>query len=428
VSGLNFLGTEQILSDLLAKRMPTVIEDLMIAACAKKISAAGTTPSPRLRARLRHWLKAGAPQDFRYRDARGRPARLASSEIGPREARSLAAKLKRRIARLQLSGIRSAMRAAPKTLRPIYDRAWPQQSRHLARERSGFQRRLHARYAAAFELLDMQLVLTRELGEELNRLARAQRPTGEQAVLADVLSRLHARACQIAHEVAALLRAGYADGAMARWRSLHEVSVVFQFIAEHGPDTAIRYLAHDAIESWKAARGYNAMAARLKHRPFTVAELTAIKNDSDSALAKYGPEFETEYGWAAHALRNGRPSFADLERTVKLDHFRPCYKFASHNVHANPKGVLYRLSVLGDRHLLPTGSTNVGLTDPGQNAALSLGQITAGLVNQVPSLDALCFMAMLNELPREIGVAFWQAEKAIQADERKLRRKRRAQT
>jgi hypothetical protein len=422
MTGLNFIGTEEVLSGLLAKRMPTVIEDLMVEVCAKKISAAGTALSPRLRARLRRWLKDGARRDFRYRDARGRQARLASADFGPRETRGVAAKLRRRIARLHEAGVRSALRSVPETLRTIYDRAWPRQSRHLARERSGFQRRLRARYAAAFELLDMQLVLTRELGDELNRIARAKWPTGDQAALVDVLSRLHARACQIAHEVAALLRAGYADGAMGRWRSLHEVSVVFQFISERGADTAIRYLAHDAIESWKAARGYNAMASRLKHRPFTAVDLAAIKRDSEAALAKYGPEFETEYGWAAQALHNRRPSFADLERTVKLDHFRPYYKFASHNVHANPKGVLYRLCVLGARHLLPTGSSNVGLTEPGQNAALSLGQITAAFVNQVPSLDALCLMTMLNELPHEIGVAFWKAEKAIQADERKLRR------
>ena len=426
MTGLNFLGTEEILSGLLAERMPKVIEDLMVDICAKKISVVGITPSQRLQARLRRWLKDGAKCDFRYRDARGRPARLASADFGPREVRNMAVKLKRRIARLQKAGVRSAIRLAPQTLRPIYDRAWPRQSRHLARERRGFQRRLYARYSAAFELFDMQLVLTRELGDELNRIARTKWPTGDQAALIDVLSRLHARACQIAHEVEALLRAGYADGAMGRWRSLHEVSVVFQFISERGTDTAIRYLAHDAIESWKAARVYNTMASRLKHRPFTAVEMTAIKRASDAALAKYGPEFETEYGWAAQALHNRRPSFADLERTVKLDHFRPYYKFASHNVHANPKGVLYRLSVSGIRHLLPTGSSNVGLTDPGQNAALSLGRITAAFVNQVPSLDALCLMAMLNELPHEIGVAFWKAEKAIQADERKLRRKTKA--
>ena len=38
-------------------------------------------------------------------------------------------------------------------------------------------------------------------------------------------------------------------------------------------------------------------------------------------------------------------NFSDIERAVRLDHLRPYYKLASHNVHANPKGMLFRLGL-----------------------------------------------------------------------------------
>jgi hypothetical protein len=212
---------------------------------------------------------------------------------------------------------------------------------------------------------------------------------------------------------------------MARWRSLHEVSTVLQFIAMTGPEMAVRYADHEAIESLKAARGYNDKAARLKHQPYTPEELEQITKDAAAIAAKYEPDYDSEYGWAAKALKKRKPNFSDIEKAVGLDHFRPYYKFASHNVHANPKGIFYRLSVLGKREILPTGSTNVGLTDPVQNTALSIAQATSVIAQLTPdSIERWCVVGVLNGLVPEIATAFWKSEKAIQADEIRLKKTR----
>ena len=49
-----------------------------------------------------------------------------------------------------------------------------------------------------------------------------------------VLWRLHARSCQITMEILALLKSGFADGAHARWRTLHEIAVTALFIKQQG--------------------------------------------------------------------------------------------------------------------------------------------------------------------------------------------------
>ena len=52
------------------------------------------------------------------------------------------------------------------------------------------------------------------------------------------------RAAGVAHEVLALLRAGFPDGAHARWRTLYELAVVAHVLAAGNRGTASRYLAH----------------------------------------------------------------------------------------------------------------------------------------------------------------------------------------
>jgi hypothetical protein len=98
------------------------------------------------------------------------------------------------------------------------------------------------------------ILIVVELGESINQHLRSQQPVPRPFTI-EVQTRLHARACQIANKVAVLLGAGFAEGAIARWRSLHEVAVVSMFI---GGDEGLaeRYRLHEAVESLRVARLY----------------------------------------------------------------------------------------------------------------------------------------------------------------------------
>ena len=56
---------------------------------------------------------------------------------------------------------------------------------------------------------------------------------GKQDKVRVLLIRL-VRACQVTDEIICLLENGFADGAMARWRTLHEIAVVAVVISQHG--------------------------------------------------------------------------------------------------------------------------------------------------------------------------------------------------
>jgi len=69
-------------------------------------------------------------------------------------------------------------------------------------------------------------------------------------------------------EIAVLLRSGYADGAHARWRTLHEISVVAALLKEHGEELAERWWCHVAVESLRGANQFNRYAHLLGERGF----------------------------------------------------------------------------------------------------------------------------------------------------------------
>jgi len=49
----------------------------------------------------------------------------------------------------------------------------------------------------------------------------------------------------------------------ARWRALHEVAAVADFLAPLGTDTAVRYFAREGIETWRAMVEFQKYAERL---------------------------------------------------------------------------------------------------------------------------------------------------------------------
>jgi len=273
-------------------------------------------------------------------------------------------------------------------------------------ERKAFEDRLEHRWGLPLRLLDTFHLLALEAGQEFNKHYRPEASAASDKTF-DVLTRLHARACQVAAEVITLLKAGLADGAHARWRTLHEVAIVAMFIEKHRQDIAERYLRHAVVESYKGALQYRKHYKDLGLQPLADADFDKVQADYQKALTDYGVEFKSDYGWAASALRKSRPTFSDLEEAVNLEKWRGHYKLASHNVHANPKGISFRLGLShNERNILLAGVSDRGLADPAHGATLSLLQITSTLLLTKPNMDTLVRSRILMKLQHEIKDEF----------------------
>jgi hypothetical protein len=219
--------------------------------------------------------------------------------------------------------------------------------RHQRYDTKSYESFITTKWGPALDLLEAMIVIATEAGEEFFEEIRRGKITGKDNLF-EAITRLHARACQVAGEVLTLLKAGYADGAHARWRSLHEITVVLLFLSSSGEETAKKYLLHEAIESYKAALLYQKHCERLGCEPFTEKEMDKFKLDREQLVDQFGKSFAEDYGWAATELGIDKPCFRDIENKVELSHMHSFYKMASHNVHANPKGVFFKLGRLSD--------------------------------------------------------------------------------
>jgi hypothetical protein len=179
---------------------------------------------------------------------------------------------------------------------------------------------------------------------------------------------------------------------------------------------ARRYLAYDAVESYKGATQYQKYCRALGYEPFSSAEMKAIEIARSEAITQFGAPFGKNYGWAASAFKKPQHTFAQIEESIGLDHLRPFYKMASQNVHADPKGVLQSLGLTRPDVLL-AGPSNIGLADPGHSAAISLMQITACLILLQPTLDHIVMAKVMMTLSDEIGTAFFKVHKEIETRE-----------
>lgn len=273
-----------------------------------------------------------------------------------------------------------------------------------------FNQRNYKKWQKGFDLLEMLLEITEETGSNFNDVFR---PTAvqENNFVFEVLTLLHSRALLVAREILCLLKSGFSDGALARWRSLHENAVTACFIEKYGAKVAKKYLISFKVQSYKAMQKNNIYAERNGLESFQDSEIESAKIEYDNILLDYGNEMKNDYGWAANILKKKKPQFSDLEKDINLDHWRPFYKWASHYSHSNHKPPSTLLGMCeAKKDFLLVGPSNSGLTDPAQLTAISLNHTTSALLLTEPNLDRLVIVRLLTNLAEEIGEAFLNAD------------------
>lgn len=190
--------------------------------------------------------------------------------------------------------------------------------RQERRTRLGFEKRLMRRWGKAIDLYDLFLIVARELGEDFNREHRPQ-AVEDQDYVFEALTRIHARSCLIASEIRALMITGHASGALARWRSLHELAVVAYFVREHGDEVAERYMLHEVIQSAKQSDKYERYHKALGYEPQEPVERQKILDARKELIARFGAAYARDYRWASGVLAE-HPTFERIEEAVGLAH------------------------------------------------------------------------------------------------------------
>ena len=294
-----------------------------------------------------------------------------------------------------------------------------------ANERLAFEEQNYALWKEPLDLLQLFLLTTIGIGGEFNHKSRPEAAENNDFVF-EVLTRLHGRACRVGNEILILLKSGYADGANARWRTLHEITVTSYFIKENGNKMAERYLLYDYIESYRSISDY-VRNTELYERHKAVlgdalpsqAEMMRLEKTKNELCARFGKGFSKEYGWVAGGTK--KITFKNLESEVGIDHLRPYYKMANISIHAGPKGVRFSLGSLNN-NIIPVGASNMGLADPGMSTVISLLNMNVALLNTRPDFGHLITLKAMSLLADEVMDAFYRCHKITWAEYERRKR------
>ena len=207
----------------------------------------------------------------------------------------------------------------------------------------GFEARLYKRWEEPLDLLECLIGLSLVYGQShRDKLAKLLNETNSAKFAA--LVKIHQRALQVSNEILVLLKAGYADGANARWRTLCELGVISFFLRDSDNQVSQRYLDHQAIRSTKDAIAYQAYCEELGEQPFEKEEFEKIEKEKENVCSKYTDGFgdPTWIGYQPLILQN--QWFKALAEHVGLGRWLPYYNLASAASHGLSRG-FYRLGL-----------------------------------------------------------------------------------
>lgn len=286
----------------------------------------------------------------------------------------------------------------------------------LRSERQRFNNYHNKIWGKALGLLATLVDISLDTGSLFNQKFRSV-AIEENDIVFDALTRLHVRSCQVSSEILILLRNGFADGAHARWRTLHELSTIALFISHHDNELAERYLVHSVVADYRRAVEYRKYSDTLSYAPMSDEVFDQLKASYEKTLDKYGANFKNDYGWASLILNKDKPSFADIEEKAGVLHMRPFVKLAHMNIHAGSTGILFRLgSPPNNPDLLVAGSSIYGIGEPAQNTAYSLELLTEAFLSRKPNIENSGFVLAFRKLMEEVA---WEIDKAVAKQDQK---------
>ena len=280
-----------------------------------------------------------------------------------------------------------------------------------------FEKRLYEKWEKPLDRLECLIKVSLESGEEQKNKLSNIIDDGNNYKF-DALVKIHARALQISNENLILLKSGYADGANARWRTLHELAVISFFLKNNNNEVSKRYLEHEIVKQSREAKDYGTHYKKLGYPPLIMSEVDDINRQLDELCEKYGDQFKGDYGWIPRSVLKNR-TFRSLEEFMELDKFRPHYNSASNSVHGGAKG-FYRLGLLADDQgkLLLASASNYGLAGPIENTAISLLYINICLLNLEPDFESIMQMQIMSSYVDEIVIIAVSVQKQIEEYEK----------
>lgn len=285
----------------------------------------------------------------------------------------------RQIERIASGTVKSAGRLY---YRSLIERAPPMLAERR-KQQAGFESRNLRRWRKAFDLLETIWVCCEEMGSAFNDHHRPQ-ALQEQDHVFEAMTYLHAKALLVTSEIICLLRGGFADGALTRWRTIYENNVIATLIRQEGQELALRYVAHSRVQAWLRA---GAEPDNLRD------EDAELQKKAEFAISTFGEEMKRRHGWASKLVGKKMPTFKDIAAKCGQEVDGGIYEYASQHIHFNHRMFDELLATCeSEQNVLLVGPSNSGMVGPLTAAAISMVESTFLLLLHKPNLDRLALL------------------------------------
>lgn len=279
-----------------------------------------------------------------------------------------------------------------------------QQKNDYLQEQYALSRKyIYAKYEQEFTILEGFFDFCIELGETLDKYI----PEPEKPFLQFSLLRIHERALKISREAKILMENGSASGAIARWRTLFEFSVVASILIKY-PDLAPKYIDYSAIDDYKFARRLVKYQERLNLFHYDLSAFHEIKTTYRNIKAKYSWTGKQDYEWAKNNEIKA-PNLFNLAKSVGLEHL---YAYVDEAHKYNHPCMRYLLNDRGSKSteddLQSYLFSPFGIELPVQLTAISLQTINCAVIAgyaQLPSANKEqlgCYLLQNKDFPATI--------------------------
>ena len=248
-----------------------------------------------------------------------------------------------------------------------------------------------------------QLNLLRNLVVEWSRAAtKLKKGPYANTTTALALSKVTLRAYDMVGEIIALARAGYADGALARWRSLHEICVIAIFLSKQSDKCAQMYLAHSVIEELRLIESNEASGTIGAKSGRVDKYWCALKEHKNQLIQIYGSAFAKDYGWASVELNRAKITFRELESNVGMESFRQSYQHANSATHGGALAALTRISLGMNAEYSGEVSPAFGCEVAMSYASGSLATLIAELCLETENADLLVMNMVVQKISSNV--------------------------
>lgn len=242
----------------------------------------------------------------------------------------------------------------------------------------------------------------------------------------DILVKLQAKAIVTAKEIFTLLKSGFPDAALSRWRGLHEINVIFTLLCNAlkteemlGKELTQRFWDTFAIERYKIIQQESIISKEFGE------EYKEAESEKEAVEKKYGKSFSKPYEWARPLFKNKgkkqRIYFSDLEKEAERTIFSSYYKEANNQVHSTGYGIYRSLGGIYHEKVEQFGAvfgpSNYGLSMPGQLTVISLAHNTTSFLLLDSNLDKLIISSVLNLMIDDAQKYFDSVQSEIFEDE-----------